>query len=36
MKNTFELYLNIYEITSFTPSLASVSFESRKYHSWVT
>jgi hypothetical protein len=36
MKNTSELYFNGYESISCTPSSASVSFRSRKYHSWVT
>jgi hypothetical protein len=31
-----QLYFNGYESTSCTPSSASVSSESRKYHSWVT
>jgi hypothetical protein len=36
MKNTFKLYFNIYQSSSFTLSLAGVSSRSRKYHSWVT
>jgi hypothetical protein len=36
MKNTSELYFNGYESNSCTPSSASVSSGSRKYHSWVT
>jgi hypothetical protein len=35
-ENTSELYSNGYESTSCTPSSASASFGSRKYHSWVT
>jgi hypothetical protein len=34
--NTFESCFNIYESTSFTPSLASASSGSMKYHSWAT
>jgi hypothetical protein len=33
MKNTFELYFNGYESTSYTLSSASVSSGSRKYYS---
>jgi hypothetical protein len=36
MKNTFELCFNVYESTSVTPCLASVSSRLRKYHSWAT
>jgi hypothetical protein len=36
MEEHLELYFNSYESTSCTPSSASVSFGSRKYHSWVT
>jgi hypothetical protein len=34
-ENTSELYFNGFESTSCTPSSASVSSESKKYHSWV-
>jgi hypothetical protein len=36
MKNTSELCFNVCESTSGTPSSASASSRSRKYHSWVT
>jgi hypothetical protein len=36
MKSTSKLYFNSYESTGCTPSLASASSGSRKYHSWVT
>jgi hypothetical protein len=36
MKNTSELYFNGYDSPNCTPSSASVSSGSRKYHSWVT
>jgi hypothetical protein len=36
MKITPKLYFNTYKSISCTPSSASVSSGSRKYHSWVT
>jgi hypothetical protein len=35
MKNTSELYFNSYESINCTPSSASASSGSKKYHSWV-
>jgi hypothetical protein len=32
MKNTSKLYFNVYESTSFTPSLVSANYVSKKYH----